>query len=70
MYFIAESPVDDSIHQDLDGVAVCQEVDDVKSVFDNADLQINLLRVENQDSKFRVIAEHSKDLNFQRSNDI
>jgi hypothetical protein len=31
-------PVDDGVHQDLDGVLVCQQVDDLKGVLDDADL--------------------------------
>ena len=37
---LPESPVDDGIHQHLDGVAVCQKVDDVKSMPDYSHLQI------------------------------
>ena len=32
-------PVDDGIHQDLDGVAVCEQIDDFKSVLHYPDLQ-------------------------------
>ena len=32
-------PVDDGVHQHLDGVAVCQQVNDVKGVLYDADLQ-------------------------------
>jgi hypothetical protein len=34
------SPVDDGVHQDLDGVLVCEQLDDLKGVLDNADLHI------------------------------
>ena len=35
------SPVDDGVDQDLDWVAVCQEVNDVEGVFDNSHLRVN-----------------------------
>lgn len=37
---LSDSPVDDGIHQDLDWVAVCQKVDNVKSMPDYSHLEI------------------------------
>ena len=36
-------PVDDGVHQNLDGVAVCEQIYDVKGMLDDSHLQTSLL---------------------------